>query len=72
MYLSEVNSGKKFKDVEVEELEAEVTKANAKDESARNEQGIFWPNPYSCKYYSPGTYECGLPVEHATCNHLPL
>ena len=33
--LGEVDSGKKFSDNEVEELEKEVTKANAKDYLAR-------------------------------------
>ena len=34
--LSEVDSGKKFNDVEVEDTEAKVTKDNANDKSARN------------------------------------
>ena len=35
MCLSEIDGGKKFNDVEVEEIEAEVYVANAKDKAAR-------------------------------------
>ena len=35
VYLGEVDGGKQFADVEVEELEAEVTEADAKDEPAK-------------------------------------
>ena len=85
MCLGEVAEGKKFDDVEVEELEAEVTEANGMENQARTGgytgknwsgkvrrlQEHIWPRAFSCKYISLVPISVAFYLDMSFRNVLP-